>query len=231
MQKLILLPVACVLLSPLASAQTLITGSYNSGFENGGAIPDGSLVPWSDTQDVAGAAGYEITAVTVTVNITGGYNGDLYAYLSHGDVMVPLLNRPGAGTGSAFGYSDSGLNVTFTDGAANNIHTYQTVASYDINSGANWQPDGRTINPVTSTSASFDAAGTAHLADFNGLNPNGSWTLLIADTSGGGGQATLSSWGLSVSETTAVPEPATTGLMLAVPLLAFAIARRRARRL
>ena len=231
MQKLILLPLACVALSPLASAQTLITGDYNSGFENGGVIADGSLVPWSDTQDLAGAAGAEITTVTVTLNITGGYNGDLYGYLSHDGVMVPLLNRPGVGTGSAFGYSDSGLNVTFTDSAANNIHTYQTVPSFNISGAADWQPDGRTINPATSPTASFDAAGTAHLSDFNGLNPNGSWTLVIADTSGGGGQATLSSWGLSVSETTAVPEPATTGLMMAVPLLAFAIARRRARQL
>ena len=38
----------------------------------------------------------------------------------------------------------------------------------------------------------------------NGLNPNGSWVLFLADLSGGG-QSTITSWDLDI---TAVPEPA-----------------------
>ena len=64
-----------------------------------GAIPDGSAAGWSAT---AAASGYlpSILDVTVNLNLSGGYNGDLYAYLSYGGVLVPLLNRVGV-TGQA----------------------------------------------------------------------------------------------------------------------------------
>ena len=66
-----------------------------------------------------------------------------------------------------------------------------------------WQPDGRTISPL-SAAASFDSASQISLDAFNGHDPNGSWTLFIADVSAGGGQSQLTSWELDI---TAVPEP------------------------
>jgi subtilisin-like proprotein convertase family protein len=45
------------------------------------------------------------------------------------------------------------------------------------------------------------------LSSFNGLNPNGSWTLFLADMSGGA-VSTLQSWELDITGTAAVPEPA-----------------------
>ncbi len=120
--------------------------------------------------------------------------------------LVPLLNRVGVGSGNDLGYADAGLNATFTDTAANNIHFYQSVIGYSITGGAAWQPDGRTINPVTSSSASFDAAETASLAAYNGMSADGDWTLVLADVSAGGGQATVLSWGLDIA---VVPEPST----------------------
>jgi len=44
---------------------------------------------------------------------------------------------------------------------------------------------------------------------FNGLNPNGTWTLFFADLSGGDA-STLVSWGLDIA---AVPEPTTWALV------------------
>jgi subtilisin-like proprotein convertase family protein len=44
------------------------------------------------------------------------------------------------------------------------------------------------------------------LSSFNGLNPNGTWTLFLADASGGAPN-TLVSWGLDITGTAAVPEP------------------------
>jgi hypothetical protein len=41
------------------------------------------------------------------------------------------------------------------------------------------------------------------------LNPNGTWTLFLADESAGGGQSSLVSWSLSIS---AVPEPTNVAL-------------------
>jgi hypothetical protein len=108
------------------------------------------------------------------------------------------------GTGNAFGYADAGLNVKFTDTAANNIHFYQAVDGYSIADGATWRPDGQTINPVTSPPSAFDAPGTVTLGVFSGMNPNGDWMLVLADVSSGSGQATVLSWGLDIQ---VVPEP------------------------
>jgi hypothetical protein len=143
----------------------------------------------------------------VSLNLSGGYNGDLYAYLSYGGALVPLLNRVGVGTGNTFGYSDGGLNITLSDSGANNIHLYQGLGS--VADGSSWKPDGRSLDPLGSAN-NFDAAGTVTFANtFGGvLDPDGTWTLFIADMSSGG-QSSLVSWSLNL---TAVPEPVTLAL-------------------
>ena len=81
----------------------------------GGSIPDCNPTGWATTVTVSRERPV-ITDVKVTLNISGGYNGDVYAYLSYGGVLVPLLNRVGTGSGSqpqySFGYSTAGMNVT-----------------------------------------------------------------------------------------------------------------------
>ncbi len=204
MKTLILLASLSLGVAGSASAAVVYSATYNSGFENSGNITDGNSSPWSDTRTVSGITEATIGSVSIVVNISGGYNGDLYGYLSHAGVLIPLLNRVGTGTGNAFGASDAGLNVTFTDAGVNNIHTYQSVSGYSITGGATWQPDGRTINPVTSAPSAYDAAGTTTFANLAGLSPNGDWTLVLADLSAGGGQAQVLSLGVNI---TAVPEP------------------------
>jgi hypothetical protein len=204
MKKLIL-PVVLHLAGSVAALAIAYT--FNSGFDNGGGILDGNVNPWSDTRALSGTAGQSITDVSVRLSLSGGYNGDLYGYLSFNGLLVPLLNRVGVGSGDPFGYDDAGLNVTFTDGAAANIHFYQAVGGYSIAGGAAWQPDGRMINPVTSLPAAFDAAGTTSLGAFSGMGADGDWTLVLADLSAGGGQSTVVSWGLDITTTnSAVPE-------------------------
>jgi len=181
-----------VVLGMAATAQaTLYT--WASGFANGGVIPDGSTTGWSDTRTLSGLAD-TITDVNVVLNISGGYNGDLYGYLVHSSGFCVLLDRVGTGTGSepqySFGFSTSGFsNVTLdADSVNGSIH--------DI-----LDPTGGTYTP-DNTSGS--------LTSFNGLDPNGSWTLFLADLSGGD-TSTMVSWGLDI---TAVPEPITWALML-----------------
>jgi subtilisin-like proprotein convertase family protein len=175
------------------------------------AIPDGSPLGLVLSTNLT-VLGGGISDVTVSLDITGGFNGDLYAYLAgpNGGFAV-LLNRVGASNNaSMFGYGDAGLNVTFSDAAANDIHYYQNVISYDITSGtALWQPDGRNIDPQSDPNSFSTAAHTAMLGSFENDNPNGTWTLFLADLSGGG-QSTLVSLRLDIIT---APEPSTMAMI------------------
>jgi len=173
-------------------------------------IPDANPVGLISTLTVSGMSG-STTNLTVNLNITGGFSGDLYAYLvSPQGSLVVLLNRVGMSSTNYFGYSDAGFNLTLDSSSANNIHNYQAAGGYpgDLSSGqltGTWAPDSRTIDPLSAPSI-FNLAPTGNtLAGYDGLNPNGVWTLFIADLSGGG-QSTLVSWGLTV---VTVPEPQT----------------------
>ena len=155
-----------------------------------------------------------IQSLTVTVNVTNGFNGDLYAYLDgpNGGNAV-LLNRVGVSNNATqFGYSDAGLNVTFSDTAANSIQYYQTVG-YSINSGGqltgSWQPEGVTIPPNSDPSDFFGAPQSALLDSFDNTNPNGTWTLFLADLASGSPSSVVS-WGVDIIT---VPEPTTLALM------------------
>ena len=183
--------------------------TFNSGFQNGGVIPDGSLNGLADTRTVSGASsGWQITGLTVVVNVSGSVNGDLYAYLTHGSGFAVLLNRFGVGSSDPFGASGSGLSsLTFT--TSDNSGNVHFLLGYGNNAGGTFAPDGRTIDPLSSASA-FDSASTAaNFTTFNGLDPNGGWTLFFADTVTGGGSPTLTSWSLDI---TAVPEPVNVAL-------------------
>jgi subtilisin-like proprotein convertase family protein len=200
--------------------------NYNFTFPVSASVPDGDLSGLALNSNLAGMGGV-ITSLTVSLDITGGFNGDLYAYLAGPAGFVVLLNRPGLTAGNSFGYDDSGFNVTFTASAANNIHFYQDLA-YELNSNGQltgaWQPDGRAIDPQSPPSLYDTTPPTASLNSFNGTNPNGTWTLFLADLSSGG-ESHLANWGVDITTT---PEPtAFTLLVLSGGLMAFWRFRRR----
>ncbi len=206
-----------------ARAQTNF--NYNSGSLNVN-IPDQNPVGVSSSTTVSGVAGY-ISSVQVTLNITGGFNGDLYAYLMgpQGSIAV-LLNRVGLTAANSSGYGDAGFDVTLSDGSPN-IHNYQSF-TYNLSGGqltGTWAPDGRNISPLSSGGL-FDSASTsAGLGVFNNLIPNGAWTLFISDLSGGS-SSTLVSWGMTI---VTVPEPQTWAMAISGAGLLFALRRRSAR--
>ena len=190
--------IAVLLLALARQAQADFVQTFTTGFANGGVIPDGSFTGWSDTQTMS-TPGYDhITGLSVSLNLSGGWNGDLYAYLVHSSGFAVLLNRVGRATGNAPGFGTAGMNVTFSDAGALNIHAMSAPAS-----GGIYQPDGRNINPLSSPATFSSTGASTPLSSFNGLDPNGSWTLFIADVSGGD-QSKLTSWGLDIA---AVPEP------------------------
>lgn len=181
-----------------SSAPAALSWSWNPG----APIPDANLNGWSDTRTLSGVWGF-ITDVNVTLNISGGFNGDLYVYLSHGGQTALLLNRVGRTALSGAGYGDAGFNITLSDGSAD-IHSYGGNGGSQLT--GTWGADGRDIDPLAS-GATFDAAtrqnGGNPLGLFNNADPNGAWTIFVSDVSGGN-QSTVVSWGLGM---TTAPEP------------------------
>jgi hypothetical protein len=172
----------------------------------------------------------------VKLNIQGlaegfpAINGDYYSTLTHGGQIAVLLNRPGRSPESPFGYGDNGMNVTiqdfiapFSTTAANDIHTYKTVAGFEgqLNplTGV-WAPDARGANPGLGNTGD---TRNSPLSAFNGTDPNGEWVLFVQDMNAPGGLGKLVNWGL---EFTAVPEPHQYALMAGFALIGFALYRR-----
>jgi subtilisin-like proprotein convertase family protein len=201
---------------------------FSSGALNQ-AIPDGNPSGFANTLTVNGL-GVSVVSVSVGLQVTGGWNGDLYAYLTHGDTLVVLLNRPGRSGNSPFGYGDGGFNITL-GALGDDIHAYQNIGTGYSTALANpdyaWSADGRKVDPNTVT---FGSERSTSLGDYAGMNPNGTWTLFFADMSGGS-VSTLAGWSLDIE---AVPEPVPVALGIAggvfgcVQLVRQLRARRRA---
>lgn len=141
--------------------------------------------------------GFTITNVTVSLDISGGWNGDLYGYLMYNDgvrsQLLTLLDRPGySGTGA--GYGNAGLAINITDTAANPLENYQSVI-YNLNGNGQLTGDWQAQASLASTFFNMGVAGT--------------WTLVLGDMAEGD-QSTVVNWGLMIES---VPEPSTLGLI------------------
>lgn len=173
-----------------------------------GFVLDGSALP--------------IAGVTVSLDVAGGFNGDLYAYLAHGTGFAVLLNRVGLTADNESGSGDTGLAVTLTAQAAGDIHQYETLGAHRNATGqviGTWSPDGRVLDP-SSTGTAFDSAlRLALLTSFIGLDPRGYWALFVADLSGGD-RATLNAWSVEI---TPIPEPDLLAVAAALAALAGVI--------
>ena len=167
------------------------------------AIPDGDLVGYSDTRTPSFSPGLVISKVTVTLNFSGGWNGDLYAYLTNGSGFAVLLNRPGrvADSDSDPGSDTEGMSVTFDDAALLDLHNGIDLLTGPVT--GNWQPDARWVNPLNVVTGD---GRTAFLASLNGQNASAPLTLFVADVAAGS-DSTLDSWSMTVSAVSAVPEP------------------------
>jgi hypothetical protein len=200
-------------------------------------VPDDLSGPATSSVNVI-APWMAIGSVQVELRVEGAdseraFNGDLYFYLNHTDShgqsqIAVLLNRVGRQAERLSGYDDEGFNVTFSDtGSLGDVHTYRT-ALYG-NEGTplagggpltgTWQPDGRETDPDSVLSGD---GRTAMLSGFQGMDPNGTWTLYAEDMEMGGASK-VTSWGLTV---TAVPEPASCAVLSALALLGFALWKR-----
>jgi hypothetical protein len=200
---------AAALLAGAHADAALYTFPFSPGDGVGsGLIPDANPTGWYDTRTISGLVG-TIESLTINLTLGGGWNSDLYAALVHfgndnQTTSVILLNRIGITPDNPFGNTGSELIVRLcgdTETDYPNIH--------DADSGSvtgNYNPDN--------ASGSFTA--------FNGINPNGNWTLFFADLSGGN-QSTVSNWSLDIA---VVPEPVGAALATSAGLLALIVLAR-----
>ncbi|MDB6080400.1 MAG: hypothetical protein JWO82_4147 [Akkermansiaceae bacterium] len=214
--------VAGLVLACAAADGAVITETYNfSGL--GLAVPDGNPAGALNSQALTSSI-RSIDSIQITLSITGAFNGDLYAYVSSESAVSVLLNRTGKTAGDAFGYGDSGFNVTFDDVATNgNIHTYQATFTPVAGSPltGTWQPDGRNVNPNSVTDAS---PVTALLSNFHSTSAEGNWSLFVADLSSGQTHV-VESWGMVITGDT-VPE-SSSALLLGVAATGSLLKRKR----
>jgi len=180
-----------VALTTIAAQATIYTTNWSAGLANGGLIPDGNLSGWSDARTVSTMPAGTLQGIAVNLNLSSGWTGDLYAYLVHSSGFATLLNQVGT-PGQAFGYGAGTMTVTLADDGFNGGGLFNSIHGYGGGSvSGTWNPD----NPNTLGNS---------LASFLTTSPSGTWSLFIADQSGGG-VTTVQSWGLQM-DIVAVPE-------------------------
>ena len=192
-----------ILAAATSRASATLPGTLVYGWNGSQAIPDNSASGYAFTFNVSTAGPLAINNLTVDLTISGGWDGDLYAYLSHGSGFSVLLNRVGSTAANPGGSGVSGMSVEFSDSYLTDIHTAQNSPL-----NGNFAPDGRNVNPFTTLDTD---ARTAMLSSFNGLDPNGAWTLFIADVSPLS-VSTVQSWTVSIG--VGIPEPTDVALLV-----------------
>ena len=169
--------VGTVLGSGHPAQATLSDFSTSDGITyTGGGSSLSQVIPDNTAAGVAysinfGTSGLNISDISVTLNLSGGYNGDIYAYLSHGSQSVVLLNQI---TGAA---NSSGFNITLVEGTGSSIQTAAGMA-------------GQTLTGTYTANQ--------NLVSFNNTDPNGSWTIFFADLNPGD-TSTLNGFSISMT--------------------------------
>jgi hypothetical protein len=193
--KQLLSSVAVVLLAAASARAGLYTDTFSSG-SSVGVVPAGNPVGAVFGGVVSGVpAGLTVGSVTVNLQLSGGYNGNLCAFLvAPNGTTVVLMNQPGVAV-NGFGATGAGMNITLSDAGSSSVQS---------------QTGSGTL------SATYSAVGT--LGSTYGSAADGTWDLYFADTTSGGGTSTLTQWSLNI---TSVPEPVDLALGI-LALLAFA---------
>lgn len=182
----------------LSTAHAATTISYLQSWTGSVPIPDNGATGVTKTFTfTTGMA--PVYDVNLLLEVEGGWNGDLYAYLYHNGKISIILNRAGKTLANPFGAGSTGFLLGFDDQATTDVHT--SLAASGIATGI-FQVDGRLVDPdnVLDTDPRSNL-----LSIFNGENADGDWTLFIADVSSGE-TGTLKSVTLEIL---VVPEPST----------------------
>lgn len=169
--------------SLFAEKMTAIADPINAGSNNTpSSIPDNNCTGITSTITVSGqAASVNTASLSVTLDITHTYDGDLFIYLIAPNGSVLCLANGNGGSGQNF------TNTIFSDAGQANISTGTAPFS------GTYKPNGSlavqcSTTPTVSTFASI-GGGT--------VNPNGTWSLKIVDQADVD-VGTLNSWSISL---------------------------------
>ncbi len=201
---LCLLTVPVITALPSARAASIVELHEFNGLNLG--VPDGNPSGTVNVQGVTSNINV-IEDISVSLNISGTWSGDLYAYLQHDSGLAVVLNRVGRTVGESFGYDNDGMTITLND-----LGTFSDIHSQDSGGGVlsgTFGSDGRTTDPGSVLDT--DPRG-ALLTTFIGGDANGDWVLFVADLSGGDSH-TLNSWSMEITGVN-VPEPGTLSLFV-----------------
>jgi subtilisin-like proprotein convertase family protein len=215
----LLFTTTCIMLGQSVASAAVISQTFS--MSNPTAIPDGDLSGL--VQSITPATGIgNLDTITVTLETTGGWNGDLYAYLWHGGEISILVNRTGRTAGNGAGSATSGMFLQLDDAAVTDVHS--APGGFGSSMTGTFQPSARNVHPLTALDSSPRVAG---LGVFTGDSASGEWRLYIADVASGD-EANLTSWSIHLTgeESVSVPEPATA---LLGALTAFLTVTRRSR--
>ena len=216
-----LVTATCVWLALAARpAAAALSGSGSFGSEDiNTIIPDGNVNGSSSIINVSGLQS-SLSTVSINLNVSGGVNSDLYAYLTGpGGQNIVLLNRIGITGDNPLGNFGAGFNITIANGGTD-IHGNTGNSFFTGTYGA----DRRDRNPVNFTYGSQNQSDLN--STFGNSNPNGNWTLFFSDGvfNDNTTHSTLVNWSLDV---TAVPEPINVALGVFGGLFAaFTVGRR-----
>ena len=206
--KINLILLAMLIAAPTTRLGATAPGTLSTTWTGSQTIPDNNASGVAFTFNLLAPGPLVVTNVVVDLTIAGGWNGDLYAYLSHGSGFSVLLNRLNRTSSNPDGSGVSGLNVELSDSYLTDLHNAPNSPLT-----GNFAPDARNVNPFNTLDTD---ARSAFLSSFNGLDPNGGWTLFFADLSPAA-TSSIQSWTVNVGAT--VPEPGSAtllGLALAV---------------
>ncbi|NNM26445.1 MAG: hypothetical protein HKO59_10765 [Phycisphaerales bacterium] len=190
-----------IMLTATAGATLIASGAFGQTTYSGGggALVDSGVA--SFTIDVADDLAIDSFKDVVLQGFSHTWAGDLIITLEHGGTTVTLLDRPG-NPESTFGDSADfdGSDYTWTD----------TGFVYDADLFGSTVPSADPFAPT----------GGA-LANFDGMNVGGDWTLSISDNAGGD-TGSLGGWSFTAN---LIPAPGA----LALLGLAGVVGRRRRR--
>ncbi len=150
--------------------------SEASGVNCSAAIPDNLTGTVESTMTLENCGG-PITDINVGVSATHSWVGDLIFQLEAPDTtVVTLIDRPGV-PASTFGCDGADIAALLDDGAGAPVENECAGGVPTIN--GSFQPNGS-------------------LSDYNGVDPNGTWTLIVTDNAGGD-TGSLDDWSLDIT--------------------------------
>ena len=183
------LPSAALLIGCFFAYQAQAAGTFIVPGTGGGAIPDNSPLGVTTTFDVSGVTG-QISAITVKLNISHSFAGDLTAtlYAPNNIAKLKLFGKVGANRGSTNGDSSDLSGVyEFDDFAPQDLWVAASTADSisTIPTGIYRTTTGGT--EVLGTEPRTNVGGCSSFLQlaFGGLRPiqsNGQWRLVVTDS-------------------------------------------------